>query len=346
MLTSSISLRSTVIGLAGLLGFSILLAGLAASDFRLTFFDTVSIYTPEGKVGVTRHNPFGIVVLAVMLGVVGAALTAAASKTLPMIGGILGRRSKDPLRREAARITDILHKLVDLNGNYSASLASANASLDGKSEAEAVGKILVELVAEQQKIRNETSKLADELENKEIEKKAIEQKLSQTQAQGKIDALTGIGNRRAFDEALAAAIVACREARTPLSLVMADIDHFKRINDSFGHPVGDEVIKMLARIITTSLRNSDVAVRYGGEEFAIILPNAGLDVAKSVAERIRKKFESRKVTLRETGDTVGKVTASFGVAELRVGDDAETLVQRSDRKLYAAKSAGRNRVIG
>ena len=131
---------------------------------------------------------------------------------------------------------------------------------------------------------------------------------------------------------------------TPLSLIMCDIDHFKRVNDMFGHHVGDEIIRALAGVIEASVRETDTVARYGGEEFAIILPGTKQQGAKETAERIRLKFGAKQFSIRDTKQKIGQVTASFGVAEYRPGDDVQTFVQKADAMLYEAKARGRDRV--
>ncbi|HRO50929.1 MAG TPA: GGDEF domain-containing protein, partial [Hyphomicrobium sp.] len=128
------------------------------------------------------------------------------------------------------------------------------------------------------------------------------------------------------------------------SLIMCDIDHFKRVNDMFGHDVGDEIIRALARVIETSVRDTDSVARYGGEEFAIILPGTELQRAKETAERIRRQFGAKQFAIRKTNQKIGNVTASFGVAEHCRGDDLQAFVRKADAKLYEAKARGRDRV--
>lgn len=152
------------------------------------------------------------------------------------------------------------------------------------------------------------------------------------------DALTGLGNRRAFDAALAkldAARVA--EGRT-YSLLLIDLDHFKSYNDSFGHPAGDEALRQAGQLLPLALRPGDLATRYGGEEFAVLLPGARRDDALAVAERIGQNVRNGLWLHRP-------VTASIGVAEARLGETAEALVERADAALYAAKQAGRDRAM-
>jgi diguanylate cyclase len=125
---------------------------------------------------------------------------------------------------------------------------------------------------------------------------------------------------------------------------MCDIDNFKVINDSFGHSVGDEVLKMFASLLADNVRETDTVTRFGGEEFGIILPQTAQESAIGLAERMRRQCESKQLIVRNANQTIGKVTASFGVAQHREGDGPEMLVQRADAKLYEAKCAGRNRV--
>jgi diguanylate cyclase len=126
---------------------------------------------------------------------------------------------------------------------------------------------------------------------------------------------------------------------------MGDIDHFKRINDTFGHLVGDAVLKRFAELLAKSVGANDVVARFGGEEFAIILPGMKLSQALATTESIRRALESKKWVATDGGQRLGTVTASFGIAELSVNDDPESIVRRADEKLYEAKCSGRNKVI-
>jgi diguanylate cyclase len=200
------------------------------------------------------------------------------------------------------------------------------------------------LVAENERMRQDSTELKSKLEDSRKQIEALRSSLSEAEEVVLKDPLTGVGNRRCFDVTMEKAILDCKQKKSSLSLVMCDIDHFKRVNDAFGHQVGDEIIRVFSRVIEAGVREGDTVIRYGGEEFAIFLPMAELDAAKSIAERIRRQFESKKLTIRETNQKIGQLTASFGVAQFRQGDDAEMLVQRADSKLYDAKSAGRNRV--
>ena len=130
-----------------------------------------------------------------------------------------------------------------------------------------------------------------------------------------------------------------------MCLVMGDIDRFKAINDTFGHQIGDEILKMFAKLLSSNVKGRDTVARFGGEEFAIILPETRLADAEHLTESIRSQLEGKELAVNNSGEPIGKITASFGIAQLGEHDDPDTLVQRADARLYEAKCAGRNRVV-
>ncbi|MFW6254372.1 MAG: diguanylate cyclase [Chitinivibrionales bacterium] len=154
-----------------------------------------------------------------------------------------------------------------------------------------------------------------------------------------LDGLTGLMNHRVFQERIREEIDRARRYRHSLSLVMFDIDHFKKFNDTYGHPIGDEVIKMVSRTIKEMIRTTDLAFRYGGEEFCLLLPETAAQNAVTLAERLRKQIEQNRSVQNLA------VTISLGVTDLRSGESAELLIKRADTNLYAAKQGGRNRVV-
>ena len=156
------------------------------------------------------------------------------------------------------------------------------------------------------------------------------------------DPLTGLYNRLAYDRRIALELTRAQVTQEPLSLVVCDIDNFKRINDTCGHPGGDKVLKEASRIMLTALRGADFVGRYGGEEFVIILPGADSDSALFVSEKLRRTIKVAPFSHR--GQRV-QVTASFGVTTLRHGDTPEALFERADQALYSAKQAGRDRSV-
>jgi diguanylate cyclase (GGDEF)-like protein/PAS domain S-box-containing protein len=157
------------------------------------------------------------------------------------------------------------------------------------------------------------------------------------------DELTGLYNRRHFIELAESELARVRRTGTPLSLAMVDIDHFKRVNDVFGHAVGDLALKELALAMRETLRGSDVPARFGGEEFVLLLTDTPLEGALSVTERLRERVGRSEV--RAAGDRVARFTISAGVAELGPGEAFESLLARADEALYRAKGEGRNRIL-
>jgi diguanylate cyclase (GGDEF)-like protein len=157
------------------------------------------------------------------------------------------------------------------------------------------------------------------------------------------DPLTGLYNRRYLDQHLDATLRAFAEQDSALGVAMVDIDHFKRINDRLSHLIGDQVLRQVARVLLETCREGDIGVRFGGEEFVLILPDTAPDAALALCERVRLSVETVEWT-RTHQDL--RVTVSVGVASARDGDDAQTLLARADERLYAAKNAGRNRVVG
>ncbi len=153
-----------------------------------------------------------------------------------------------------------------------------------------------------------------------------------------LDVLTGLYNRRGGESLLERIYIGAREGGAPFGLILADIDHFKAINDTFGHPAGDRVLERVGRLLRACVRATDGVVRWGGEEFMVILPHCELRAAMEQAERIRARIE------RTPQPEVGPITLSLGVAQLNAGETVASLIDRTDRALYEAKGQGRNRV--
>lgn len=171
---------------------------------------------------------------------------------------------------------------------------------------------------------------------------ALKKKLDKSKKDAETDALTGLLNRRGFENRLHPLL------KDPLScfcLIMIDIDHFKRVNDTYGHLVGDSILKALANLLKQQTKGQDFLARFGGEEFILLLPGTRLDQAGIVAEDIRKKLASQEWKHRKTGQSMGKITISLGVSQYRPNESEETLIHRVDTALYAAKRGGRNRVV-
>ena len=173
----------------------------------------------------------------------------------------------------------------------------------------------------------------------------IKDSLKQAEQHSNTDALTGLANRRSLEAFLRATQITAMEAGTPLSILMIDIDHFKKFNDGYGHQVGDQVLRLVAKVLQESVRECDLAARYGGEELMAVLPGASLDACVEAAERLRRRISEARLTRRTTGEEISSVTVSIGVAQFRMGETAEGMIERCDKALYQAKRLGRNRTV-
>jgi diguanylate cyclase (GGDEF)-like protein len=167
--------------------------------------------------------------------------------------------------------------------------------------------------------------------NKELEKLSI------------TDSLTGLYNRKHLMETLEAEVSRYGRYKRPFTMMMLDIDHFKRYNDTYGHLAGDEVLRQMSALLKSSIRQSDYAARYGGEEFIVILPETVAEAAAHMAERIRRDMEGREMGSETSGT---KVTVSMGIAAFpEHGEDPESMIREADAALYEAKRRGRNQVV-
>ena len=171
------------------------------------------------------------------------------------------------------------------------------------------------------------------------------QNLESARSESLMDPLTTLANRKHLDEALARHIAESVATTEPLSLLLTDIDHFKKINDTYGHLTGDQVLRLVALSVKQNVKGQDIAARFGGDEFAIVLPRTPLRAANTVADHIRRSVMSKELVKRSTGEHLGRVTLSIGVATHRRGDTMHSLIERADACLYAAKRNGRNRVV-
>lgn len=187
--------------------------------------------------------------------------------------------------------------------------------------------------------------LETELRKSTDEITTLQDRLEQARREAFTDALTGIGNRRCFDLALVEHGERAANGDLELCLLLIDIDHFKKFNDSYGHRIGDQVLKVVGGQMKQLSRGTDIAARYGGEEFALLLVGAPIDIAMRRADQLREALASQYLRNKATGDLYGQVTVSIGVAKYRMTDNVESFIGRADEALYQAKNTGRNRVI-
>ncbi|MCX7668206.1 MAG: sensor domain-containing diguanylate cyclase [Atribacterota bacterium] len=194
-----------------------------------------------------------------------------------------------------------------------------------------------EILAKMSLLNNQLADLTRDLSKKNQDLKKANARIRKIM---NTDPLTGLFNRRSFRKTLSRAMAFARRQSFPLSLVMIDIDHFKVINDTFGHTTGDRVLKKFASILRQSCRQEDVVARFGGEEFAVLLLNTDASSASSWAERVRIKIENTRMLT-----PYRRITASFGITEFQSSDTEQNFIKRADDALYEAKKKGRNRWV-
>ncbi|HET9149660.1 MAG TPA: GGDEF domain-containing protein [Alphaproteobacteria bacterium] len=248
--------------------------------------------------------------------------------------------------RIEAAIATLVKELAFAGENtrsYGATLDTFSGELAGAVSLEALKDALANVLAETQRIQTVHRAIEERVESTSQEVITLKESLAAMRIEATTDPLTGIGNRKLFDRRLSELVASAREENQPISVVLADIDHFKRFNDSFGHLVGDMVLKRVAETFIECVKGRDLVARYGGEEFVVLLPGTPVKGAYVVAEDIRTAMAAKKLTRKSTGQILGQITLSLGVAELRRGEAPHEMVARADAALYVAKKVGRNR---
>ena len=228
---------------------------------------------------------------------------------------------------------------------YSENLHDMSERLGISKDREAVRAIVESLVQTTKDMEASNKQLEERLHASKLEIIELQENLEAVRTESLTDPLTQLANRKFFDGTLEAAIADARANNEPLSLMLTDIDHFKNFNDAYGHLTGDQVLRLVATAVKNNVKGQDTAARYGGEEFAVILPNTVLRSAITVADHIRRAVMTKELMKRSTGEHLGRVTISIGVAALRKSDSPQALIERTDSCLYAAKRHGRNRVM-
>jgi diguanylate cyclase len=247
---------------------------------------------------------------------------------------------------EIEQVMGMLGAAAGTASDYTQNLASASQTLGVDTDDAAVRSIVESLVTATNEMQQNNQSLEARLSASKQEIDQLQENLEAVRTESLTDPLTTLANRKSFDDALLRAMTDAQAGNEPMSLLMTDIDHFKKFNDTFGHLTGDQVLRLVAISVKQNVKGQDIAARYGGEEFAVVLPGTVLRDAIIVADHIRCAVMAKELMKRSTGEHLGRVTISVGVAMLRPDDTPQTLIERADGCLYAAKRNGRNQVVG
>lgn len=261
-------------------------------------------------------------------------------------------REQNELRAGMARVQETLSELVSNLGEagkstsrYNAALTEISGDIASDPAPDTVTTLVKRLLAETATMQKKMELLDNRVTSSSQTISQLRDRLEGLRREALTDPLTGIANRKAFDTTLRDAARQAMETGAELSLLFLDIDHFKRFNDTWGHQIGDQALRLVAKTLTDNVKGQDLASRYGGEEFAVILPQTAIADAVTLANKIRHAFAVRRLVKKDTGETIGGITVSIGVSRFEPGESLSHFVERADLALYAAKRDGRNRVI-
>ncbi len=263
------------------------------------------------------------------------------------------KREKQFLDEAAKKMQATMGEIADLirgagvtQKEYNQSLQRQSDTLSSATDLNEIKRVVSTLLDDTLRVVTENQKLENKLQESSFEVQQMRQDMHSLKQESLTDNLTGVPNRKAFDMEMKVRAAEALEKGKPLSLITIDIDHFKVFNDTFGHQVGDQVLRLVARTLAEGLRPSEILSRYGGEEFTVIVPNMKLRDAEKLADKLRERIAAKDIINQSKNEKLGRLSISLGVAQLHPGEPLDNLLDRSDRALYRAKAAGRNTVIG
>ncbi|MCM2343208.1 MAG: GGDEF domain-containing protein [Alphaproteobacteria bacterium] len=254
------------------------------------------------------------------------------------------RRAGDEINSTIRNVTGVVRDVKAATAEYSGNLEGVTAKIQSSSSPQELQQVLASVVSDTKNMLERNKTLEEELNKSSHVMEELQRDLESVRREALTDGLTNLSNRKAFDNELSRISEEARQTGGTFCLLMVDIDYFKSFNDNYGHQVGDQVLRLVARTLTDGVKGRDIAARYGGEEFAIILPDTNLAAAVIVGNALRKAVATKDVVNRSTGDKLGRITMSVGCAEYDPGENLQDLIERADAALYTAKHNGRNQV--
>jgi diguanylate cyclase len=251
----------------------------------------------------------------------------------------------DQVGAELSHILGLLDEAQTDTTRYTESLSTFSGNLQAPLGIDQIRALVSQMAAESKAVVDQNRKLQAELSASTTQMSELRQNLDKARQESLTDPLTGAGNRKLFASEMKRTMQDADDQDQPLSLLMVDIDHFKKFNDTHGHVLGDQVLCLVARTLIDNVKGRDTVCRYGGEEFAILLPNTRLEDAEKLANHLRITVGSKKITRRASNTVLGSITMSFGVAQYDRDESPVQFIERADIGLYRAKANGRNQVI-
>jgi diguanylate cyclase len=249
------------------------------------------------------------------------------------------------IETEISNVLKVIDAATSGTAQFGKTLDSFSGKLTASDSLEQIREVVTKVANETRVIAKQNERLQTQLAQTTEQLSEMRYNLDQVHKESQIDPLTEVGNRKFFNQELLRAMSEAQETNSPLTMLIVDIDHFKKFNDTHGHLIGDQVLRLVARTMVENLKGRDVIARYGGEEFVILLPQTRVVDAEKVANHLRNSLSTKQVRRRSTNETLGIVTVSIGAAEYYPGEDTDAFIGRADAGLYKAKQGGRNCVV-
>jgi diguanylate cyclase len=252
------------------------------------------------------------------------------------------------LAKISLMLKDITHHVSETDGDlsgHSKNLGDLAEKIGEAHDYNDIKMIVDQMIVETKALVKSGKRLQTRMKISSDDLRQLHQELEKSQQEAQTDTLTSLINRRGLEKRLELERIRSRQNDSPFSIIMMDIDHFKRVNDTFGHLVGDSILRSFAHMIKDHLRKNDIAARYGGEEFLILLPETEIKGAEAVGQKIRKALSTKEWRLKETGKSIGKITVSMGISLYKFNEPEKSLIKRADDALYLAKNNGRDQII-
>lgn len=254
------------------------------------------------------------------------------------------RSAGSKIQETIQSVTGAVKGVKDATHQYNETLDDVAEKLSDNLSEEELETILSAVREHTTKMMQQNTVLEEQLNQSSEVMMELQKEMDLVRKEAMTDSLTNLANRKAFDSEMRRMVNLVQEENITFCILMMDIDYFKSFNDNFGHQVGDQVLRLVAKTLTDGIKGRDVACRYGGEEFVIILPETNVKAAQIVANALRKAVAGKEVINRNSGEKMGRITLSGGIAEYIPGEKIEDLIERADQALYSAKHNGRNQI--